>query len=184
MKKYLLSGLTGTAALLLMVSPVSARGRMMMRMPENNADIDTHMSVVSNTGNNTQYARGLVTGSSRTSSPSRLSLSNSLFTGNSLSYGEVTNEVNNGSGMFETNNADIDSGVEVSANTGGNYQEAQGRVTTRQTINVMGRHGHHSMPSMPGQGGVDNTENFAQTGGADAQGSVWNVVNSSFSMMQ
>jgi len=198
MRKYLLSGLTGAAALLLVVTPVAAssynnyRYPSRMSMPsisiENEADINTDIKVEASTGDNEQTARGTVSGRS-----DRLRLTNTMFTGDAMAYGEVANEVNNGDfcdcfdGRTRTkveleNKADIDTDMEVEAETGDNEQMLQASVRNAQQRVIRSRYHHHH--NNDDSGSVVTGDNYLETGDADATGSVWNVVNSQYSMMQ
>jgi len=198
MQKYILSGLTSAAALLLVVSPVSAywpMGGFNHYQPKsgveitNIAEVDNKVTVRSNTGDNSPALRTSVRDSGR------LELRNTMFTGNATAYGEVINQVNNGddcgclpsrSKLEILNKADVDTDLEVIAKTGDNSQSMDTNLYSKSSKPAMYTHyfrGHSYRPTRETSTSL-KAENFMDTGNASAEGFVWNVVNSDYQMTQ
>lgn len=199
MQKYILSGLTSAAALLLVVSPVSAFGfGGGFPFPQqssggveilNQAKVDNYVSVDANTGDNTQTLGASLRGSGR------LELKNTMFTGDATAVGEVMNQVNIGddcgcvptrSKLKINNDADVDTDLEVKADTGDNKQEIDASLSeqSNKTPKYTKYFGRHSKPALKKSSSSLKAENYMETGNAEAGGYVWNVVNSDYLMVQ
>jgi len=190
MNKYLLSGLTGVALLLLVSGPVSA-----FNMPgfphlsgpeiENEADIENDVVVNANSGGNVQTTLGRVSlFSGGTGSVIGL---NEMLTGDVGAGAMIQNMANIGDdcgctpGSEVENEADIENDVEVNANSGGNLQLTTGSVGIRPAMMVQSFRHHHT-PIAPASTGSVAGGNVMQTGDVLATADLWNLVNSSYVM--
>ncbi len=191
MNKYLLSGLSGVALLLLASGPVSA-----FNMPQfpswnsgpevtNDANIENDVVVNANSGGNYQKTFGMV--HLNTGGTGGVAGENVMFTGSAGAGAMIQNMANIGDdcgcepGAEIDNEADIDNDVEVNANTGGNGQETFGSVMVKPTMTVMSRFHHHTPTAPTTVGSVVGT-NYLETGDAVGTAEIWNLVNSSYVM--
>lgn len=194
MTKYLLSGLSGVALLLLVSGPVSAFS--MPSFPyhlsgpqiENEADVENDVVVNANTGGNIQTTSGMVSlFSGGTGSVVGL---NEMLTGNAGSGAVIQNMANIGDdcgctpGAEVENEADIENDVEVNANSGGNVQVTGGSVGIRPMVMTQSFGYRHGTPTAPTGTGSVTGGNLLQTGNAVSTAEIWNLVNSSYVMSQ
>lgn len=175
MRKYILSGLSAMALVLLAGSPVLASSHWDF-VSRDTSYLRNRVEVESNTGRNQQGSMSMLLHGDD-GDWGRVRSINELTTVGADSLGDVQNSVNDGDVMMPddedqdalyTRRSNLRNSVMVGANTGSNGQHAMSSLIVEDD----------------GDGGRTTSRNTMRTGSAISTGSVWNVVNASYTPME